>query len=130
MVVEVVFAVDQDTTWTKGVRRHLTKSALMSANFDVDTQVHIIGPGCFENSFSDEVWTRVLKTATGSPDWTPAKVRQLRQPPQEFVDKLLNETNILDKATLGLELAKSLVDPDDVPECLRNCIENAVQLAQ
>ncbi len=126
---KVVFAVDQDTTRNKGVGRHLTQDALSKAGFDIAKQVHIICPDHFEYSFSDEVWSKVLKAETKSGDWTPERVASLRDPPQGFVDKLLKESGILDKPKLGLALAKNLTDPNEVPECLRNCIKNAVELA-
>jgi putative ATP-dependent endonuclease of OLD family len=126
---KVVFAIDQDTTRNKGVARYLTRDALGKAGFDIQKQVHIICPDHFEYSFSNEVWSKALQAETKSTDWTPDKIESLRQPPQGFVNKLLKESGIADKPKLGLALAKNLTDPNDVPECLRNCINNAVELA-
>lgn len=126
---KVVFAVDQDTTRNKGLARHLTPDALMKAGFDIASQVHFIGPEYFEYSFSNEVWSKVLQAETKSAIWTPEKIATLRNPPQGFVDKILYESGIQDKPKLGLILAKNLANPDDVPQCLRNCISKAVELA-
>jgi predicted ATP-dependent endonuclease of OLD family len=126
---KVVFAIDEDTTRNKGVVRHLTRESLDRAGFDITRQVHLIGPDYFEYSFSNEVWSKVLFTETNSDIWTPERVASLRTPQHSFVKKLLDETGILDKPKLGLVLAKNLTTPDDVPECLRNCINKAIEFA-
>jgi hypothetical protein len=111
------------------VVRHLTRESLDRAGFDITRQVHLIGPDYFEYSFSNEVWSKVLFTETNSDIWTPERVASLRTPQHSFVKKLLDETGILDKPKLGLVLAKNLTTPDDVPECLRNCINKAIEFA-
>lgn len=125
----VVFAVDEDTTRNKGVARHLTKESLERAGFDIPRQVHFVKPDCFEFAFSDEVWAKALNEHAGDTIWTPAKINVLREPPQAFVGKLMKESGIASKPMLGLALAKSLRERTEVPECIRECIERAIEFA-
>jgi len=126
---QVIFAVDDDTTRNKGVARHLTRKSLESAGFDIPQQVHFIGPQYFEYAFSDAVWAKALNEYAGSKAWTSMGVSALRAPPQAFVDKLLTGSGITSKPELGLILAKSLRDPTEVPDCIRLCIDKAIELA-
>jgi hypothetical protein len=125
----VVFAVDEDTTRNKGVARHLTRKSLERAGFDIPQQVHFVGPHYFEFAFSDAVWAKALNENTGNKAWTSARVSALRDPPQAFADKLITGSGIASKPELGLVLAKSIRERTEVPDCLRLCIEKAIELA-
>jgi putative ATP-dependent endonuclease of the OLD family len=125
----VVFAVDEDTTRNKDTRRHLTRDALSKVGFDIPQQVHLISPDHFEYAFSNDVWAKVLNAEIKTNDWTSERIASFRNPPQGFVDKLLQQSRITDKPKLGLVLAKNLTDPNDVPQCIRNCFTKAVELA-
>lgn len=126
---DVVFMVDEDTTRNIGVKRHITRDSLERAGFNVAEQAHFIGPDHFEYAFSDELWARALGSYEGSGSWTPERVASLRDPPQHFATRLLEESGIQSKPDLGLVLAKSLRSADEVPDCIRACVQRAEQMA-
>ncbi|MBN1366539.1 MAG: AAA family ATPase [Dehalococcoidales bacterium] len=127
----VIFLVDQDTTINKGTKRLLTTSTLEKAGFSIAEQVHIIGPECFEYSFSNEIWTAVLNVnqPDSKNDWTPAKIEPYRQGAKKFLDSMETLLQNDNKPEIGLMLAKSVTKADHIPEIIRKCFDKAIEKA-
>lgn len=125
----VLFMVDEDTTWNKGVKRQLTKSKLESAGFDIATQVNIVEPSCFEFSFSNEVWAKVLNI--NQPEkvktWLPDEIESYRKSgARNFVREMSNILQEESKPEVGRMIARTVTVPDDIPISIRRSFDNAM----
>ncbi len=123
--------VDEDTTLNKGTKRLLTTSALEKAGFSIPEQVHIVGPQCFEYSFSDDIWARVLNAnQPGSKgDWTGAKIAPYRQGARYFIDSLSELLQQDRKPEIGVMLARSVQTADEIPLAIGSCFDHAIAKA-
>ena len=125
----VLFMVDEDTTWNKGVKRQLTKSKLESAGFDIATQVNIVEPSCFEFSFSNEVWVKVLNI--NQPEkvktWLPDEIESYRKSgARNFIREMSNILQEESKPELGRMIARTVTVLDDIPISIRRSFDNAM----
>ena len=126
----VLFLVDEDTTLNKGTARLLTQQSLQRARFPVDRH-HIVGPGCFEYAFSNDVWCRVLNKhqIEKQRKWSSSDVANLRTTPKAFLDSIQEILGDESKPRIGVWLAAAVKDSDEIPEAIRKCLVQADQLA-
>ena len=127
----IVFMVDEDTTLNKGTKRLLTTSALEKAGFSIPEQVHIVGPQCFEYSFSDDIWARVLNAnQPGSKgDWTGAKIAPYRRGARYFIDSMSELLQQDRKPEIGVMLARAVQTADEIPLAIGTCFDHAIAKA-
>ena len=126
----VLFLVDGDTTLHKGTSRLLTQESLDRAGFPAD-RCHIVTPGCFEYSFSDEVWCRVLNEHhfENKIEWAAADVAIFRTTPKEFLEQIQGILCVDSKPLIGVWLAAAVTEASEIPEPIRNCLIQADQFA-
>ncbi|MCH7915835.1 MAG: AAA family ATPase [Deltaproteobacteria bacterium] len=127
---QVLFLVDEDTTFHKGTNRLLSEDRLFRADFPKE-RCHIVTPGCFEYAFSDDVWCRVLNEHQfeGSRVWVSADVAKFRTTPKEFIESIQAILSVEAKPRIGLWLAAAVNHVSEVPESIRNCLLQADELA-
>ncbi len=128
----VVFLVDEDAMTAPGSGRVFSKEQLLADGFDVETQVHFVGPRELEEAFSNEVWARVgnaFYPRDGDQSWKGEDFEQMRHDQQrKFKDALLQAFRT-DPATLGLKLAHAVEVADEIPEPIRSCFDGARTIA-
>lgn len=124
----VVFMVDNDTTINKGTKRLLTTSALEKAGFSITEQVHFVGPECFECSFSDDIWARVLNEnqPDGERNWTPEKVAPYRTGARQFIDKMADLLQEDTKPRIGIMIARAVQNVDEIPSGIKQCFDHSI----
>ena len=128
----VVFLVDEDAKTQSGSERMFSGERLAADGFDIDGQVHFLGPREFEEAFADEVWAKVGRAfypREGEVQWSAAEFEQMRQETERrFKDSLLRAFRT-DPATLGVRLAQCVEFSSEIPDAIRTCFDRARQMA-
>lgn len=128
----VVFLVDEDAKTQSGSERMFSEERLVADGFDIDGQVHFLGPREFEEAFADEVWAKVGRAfypREGEAEWRAAEFEQMRQETERrFKDSLLRAFRT-DPATLGVRLAQCVESSSEIPDAIRTCFGRARQMA-
>ncbi|MBW3664581.1 MAG: AAA family ATPase [Actinobacteria bacterium] len=134
---EVQFIIDRDSTQDRSTRSLFTPEKLRAVGIRPD-QMHLLGdPGEIEDLFTDDLWARTANEAwprRDGEDWKPTDIGELRGE-GKFSNKLLalareqSEQGPSTKTECLVELATRLTDPDEVPEQLRECFRQLVELA-
>lgn len=133
----VIFLVDEDSRSGSNSNNIFTEEKLEAAGINIDQQVYFIGKEEFEDVFSNETWVKVANACwekNSGDDWTCADFEGIRQSEKKFSKGLLEMLcreckRDFTKPEIGLELAKSIEDKNEIPSVLQRCFEKAYDYA-
>ena len=131
----VIFLVDQDTTLSPH-QRYFTRETLEEDGIDLDTQVHFVGTREFEDAFPNEIYMRAAQTFWPKADGTQWQISDFQQfrSGSDFSDDLMamirrNTRTNISKPQVGLHIAKSIRNLEEIPPPILRCLEHAGELA-
>jgi putative ATP-dependent endonuclease of OLD family len=133
---QVLFLVDTDAVSTDSIKKNFTPASFQKDGIDELTQVHYIGTREFEDSFSDDVWSRMAQEnypkQSGEP-WVAADIAAIRQNPKfsKALQALIQfEANVEEpsKLDLGYNMAQ-FINPVEIPPTITACLEIALRFA-